>query len=131
MDQTQLTELARQALTYLVPLIGSGALAIVGEDTVDEAKLLAQHTWALFQRRFHGNDEAQAALTLFKTQPNGTGRQQIIEGEIVRDFAKQPDAIVELQALIAEAKQLNLLPQQTAARTHNQIGVWQRLVTLM
>ena len=120
MDQTQLTELARQVLTYLGPLIAAGALAKVGEDTLDQAKLLAQRTWALFQHRFQGNDEAQAALTLFKAKPEDAGRKQIVEGEIVTDFARQPDAVAELQALVAEARQLNLLPQQVAGRIHNQ-----------
>ncbi len=120
MDPSQLQELARHVLLYLAPLIAAGALAKVGEDTVDQAKSLAQRTWVSLQHRFQDNEEAQAALTLFKAKPEDIGRQQIIEGEMIRVLENHPDAVTELQTLVAEARQLNLLPQQVAGRIHNQ-----------
>ena len=71
-------------------------------------------------RRFQGNDEAAAALTLYKAKPDDAGRRQIVEGEIVAAFANQSDSAAVLQLLVAEARRLNLLPQQVAGRIHNQ-----------
>lgn len=120
MDQAQLLELARQTLLYLSPLIAAGALARVGEDGVDATKKLAQKTWKALQSRVAGNDEAEAALTLYKAKPDDTGRQQMVEGEIVRILDANPVAVSELSALVAEARTLGLIPQQVATRIHNQ-----------
>jgi len=112
MDQSQLLELARQTVTYMTPLIVGGALAKVGEDTLDGAQTLAQRTWGVLRRAFQQNEGAEAALTLYKLKPDDPGRAQIVEGEVVAVLEQQPQLISELQELVSAAHQLGLLAPQ-------------------
>ena len=120
MDQAQITELARQVLMYMGPLIAAGALAKVGEDSLESARGLAQRTWTTLQRQFQHNEDAQAALTLYKSKPQDTGRQHIIEGEIITHVHQQPEAATELLTLVEQARRLGLLTPKVADRIHNQ-----------
>jgi hypothetical protein len=120
MDQPQLVELAKQALIYMSPLIAQGALKKIGERTTDATITLVHKTWDFFERIFRGNDEAEAALTLYKVKPEDKGRQEIMEGEIVARLGERPTAASELAAFVQQAHELDLVPQQIAQRIHNQ-----------
>jgi hypothetical protein len=119
MDHTQLVELARQVLTYMAPLITAGALAKVGENSVDSTKSLAQRTWSTLQRLFQDNEDAQDVLALYQRKPDNVGRAQVVEGEIITVLEQQPQAVTDLQALVEEARRLGLLP--SAGRSHSQV----------
>jgi hypothetical protein len=45
MDPLTLTDAARTVLTYIAPLIASGALAKIGEEATDEATRLLGRVW--------------------------------------------------------------------------------------
>ena len=130
MDPTQLATLAQSAVAVLAPLIAAGALAKIGEHTIDETGRALTRVLDLLRRRFAGRPKAEAALVYFAdrdapAEANDTKNQQRMIDAIVTTFAADPLAIAELQAAVVALQALVPLPASTHTQTINnsQVGV--------
>jgi Caspase domain len=116
MDQTQLLEMARQLVGYAGPLVAGGALAKLGENSTDASIGWLKGAWGLLQRRFQGNKQADAALTVFEMEATQPANQERVAQQIVALFQHDPVALEELRALVEELRRIQPTPQ----RSHTQ-----------
>ena len=101
-----LTELARQLLTTLSPIIATGALAKVGEETTDHVAALFGRARSALQQRFQGNRQAEAALTVYEEEPDDPKNQERVARHIITHFHDDPQAIAELTELVKQLQAL-------------------------
>jgi hypothetical protein len=123
----ELTELTRHLIITLAPLIASGALAKVGEDTTDATKNLVQRTWALLQQHVQGNRKAEAALTLYEDDPYDPSLQQRVQQYLIACLQKQHDALDELTELLeqlqtAQAGSPSIHTREITTHDQSQVG---------
>jgi DNA-binding transcriptional ArsR family regulator len=102
----ELAELTRQLLLGLAPLIAGGALARLGEASVDESAQLLARTRERLGRWLAGRKAAEAALALYEAEPNDEAHRIPLERQIVARVQNDPAASAELQALVDELQRL-------------------------
>lgn len=116
-DLTNLTDLARQLLSAITPIIASGAVAKLGEDTTDTTQRLAQRAWGLLQHRMQGNRTAEAALTLYEDAPDDPALQQRVQQQIVACFRDAPQASADLADLVRQLQAVQGVPPSVQNRS--------------
>jgi hypothetical protein len=119
MDQS-LTDLARQCVMLLSPIIAQGALSKVGEDTTDRVTALAKRAWNVLETRFQGDKKAESALMIYGDEPDDEKSQQRVAQHIAAHFTDDA-ARTELREIVA-ALQAAQPAAPTTQHTQNVTG---------